>query len=325
MNTVRRRKHSPLYYRNTLFAWGFAAFILFVALFIPNQYAKLVWLIFGFTLNSIVWGIYHGVHPIRMRAAFFSLADFNLSHEKVSFSSRDKLQIAAWYIPSKNRAAVILVHGSGGNKDTVVSQARLLSADGFGVLSLDLRGHGESEGDTVNGVDEANDVLGALDYLKTRPDVDADKVGALGISLGAVVVLRAARLTGDLHAVILESLGPISLDDHGGPPQTLRRKINYPLNQFNYNLVNWMCGVTPPESVTEALPHLWPRPVLLISTGKRLERHFNRIFFEAAREPKTLWEVTRATHAAAYFYETEMYKEKIRAFFRSSLLGEEKR
>ncbi len=320
MKTKRRSKHSPLYYRNSLFAWGFAILVLVVALSLPYTYAKLIWLVPTILLNYMLWADYRAIHPARLNLPLFTPADSLLNYEIITFPSRDGLQIAAWYVPSKNRAAVILVHGSGGNKATMLNQLGLLAKHGFGVLALDLRAHGESEGDTTTGVEEANDVLGGLDYLKTRPDVDADKVGALGISLGAVVVLRAARLTGDLRAVILESLGPIGLADHGGRPQTLRRWINYPLNCFTYALGNWMCGVTPPETVTESLPRLWPRPVMLISTGTRREQYFNRRFFASAREPKGLWEATRASHAAAYIYETDAYKEKVSAFFRANLL-----
>ena len=321
LNRVRRSQHSPLYHRNTLLAWGFLAFLLAFSLLIQDYYLKVAWLIPTFLLNYLVWANYRAIHPTRLRLPMFTPGDSMLHYETITFPSRDGLQIAAWYVPSKNRAAVILVHGSGGNKATLLNQLRLLAMDGFGVLALDLRAHGDSQGDTITGVHEAQDVLGGLDYLKTRPDVDADKIGALGISLGAVVVLRAARETGDLRALILESLGPIGLKDHGGPPLSLRRKINYPLNWFMYKFGDWMCGATPPETVCESLPHLWPRPLLLISTGTRLERHFNRIFFEAAREPKSLWEATRASHAAAYVFETDAYKEKVRGFFRDSLLN----
>lgn len=321
MHKARRQKHSQRYHRNSLLAWGFAFSVLIVAMFLPYNYAKLAWLLPTILLNYLLWANYHAIHPVRLHLPFFTPDESQLSYESINIPSRDGLQIAAWYVPSKNRAAVILAHGLGGNKATMLNQLRLLAFDGFGVLALDLRAHGDSEGDTITGVTEANDVLGALDYLKTRTDVDADKIGALGVSLGAVVVLRAARISGELRAIVLESLGPITLNDHGGRPQTLRRWINYPINWFMYKLGDWMCGVMPPEGIMEALPRLWPRPVLLISTGTRLEQHFNRLFIEAARDPKMLWEVTRASHAAAYAYETEAYKEKVGGFFKANLLG----
>jgi fermentation-respiration switch protein FrsA (DUF1100 family) len=86
-----------------------------------------------------------------------------------------------------------------------------------------------------------------------------------------------------------------------------------------YSLGDWMCAEKIPQGVLEMLPHLWPRPVLFIAAGRKMEIHFNRLFFEAAREPKELWEVPNAAHAAVYLFEPQMYRDKIRAFFKKAL------
>src|SRR5512133_3675642 len=63
------------------------------------------------------------------------------------FNEQDDIHLSGWYIPSENGAAVILLHGFGGNRLDMKSRADVLARHGFGVLMYDLRGHGESEGD----------------------------------------------------------------------------------------------------------------------------------------------------------------------------------
>ena len=218
------------------------------------------------------------------------------------------------------RDPVILVHGLGGSKVLMLNHARALAFNGYGVLLVDLRAHGSSQGDTITGVHEAEDIVAWVEHLSSRPDVDRDKIGAVGVSLGAVTVLRAARRTESIRALVLDGMGPACLADHGGPPKSFQRRFNFPINWVAYHLADWMCNERITEGVTEALPHLWPRPVLFIATGRGNEVHINRIFFEAARDPKDLWEVPNARHAAAYLYEPQAYREKLRSFFGKTLM-----
>ncbi len=316
-----RFKHSRLYYRNSLFVWTFAILAFLAAIYSPTGPVTYLWLVPVIYINYLLWQAYLSTHPRHFRQPPLTPADATLSYEDVSLTTSDRLRLTGWYVPGRNRAAVILAHGLGGSKVLMLNHARALAFDGYGVLMIDLRAHGGSEGDTITGVHEADDILAGVDYLRSRTDVDADKIGAIGVSLGAGAVLQAARRCESIRAVILEGLGPVCLADHGGPPKTFRRKFNYPINWLNYRFMDWMSGEKIPEGVTEALPRLWPRPVMLVAAGRGHEIHFNRIFYEAAREPKELWEVSNAHHAAVYLFEPQAYREKIRLFFRRTLLA----
>ncbi len=83
--------------------------------------------------------------------------------------------------------------------------ARALHQAGYHVLMFDLRNHGRSgSSPTVTfGRDEANDVLGAVRYLQSRADVDADRIAALGYSMGANAVMFACAQTQAIKAAIL--------------------------------------------------------------------------------------------------------------------------
>jgi pimeloyl-ACP methyl ester carboxylesterase len=78
-------------------------------------------------------------------------------------------------------------------------------AQRYGILALDLRNYGESDG-TPEGVtfgeEEANDVIGALDFLAARqPGV---RFGALGMSMGGETILYAAARDPRLEAVVTD-------------------------------------------------------------------------------------------------------------------------
>jgi dienelactone hydrolase len=308
-------RHSGLYYRNTAIAM-LAVIILGVAVFVaPLELKSLLWLIPLFLVFRLVWMTYLTTHPVRRSNLYRMMTplDVQLQFKAVEFPARDGLSIAGWFLPGRNRQVIIMVHGLGGAGVTMMFHARPLVQAGYNVLMVDLRAHGISEGDTIDGVHEANDILGAVDYLKTRLDVDADKIGVLGISLGAHTVLHAALQTDAIRVLILEGIGPTCLEDHGGKPTTLRRKINYPINWLTYKYADFISG-TKPESNASALGRL-NRPILVISTGKGMEQHFTRLLFAAASEPKELWEIPAARHAGGFFQERQVYSERIVAFF----------
>lgn len=64
-------------------------------------------------------------------------------------TTSDGVRLAAWYAPSKNGAAVILVHGAGGSRESVNPLASMLVEHGYGVLSLDTRGMGQARAQPI--------------------------------------------------------------------------------------------------------------------------------------------------------------------------------
>jgi uncharacterized protein len=94
-------------------------------------------------------------------------------------------------------AAIVVVHGSGAEtREHILPFARFLVRHGVAVLGYDKRGVGESTGDwnTASFEDLAGDAVAAVEYLKTRRDIDAAQIGLLGISqAGWIMPLAAVR------------------------------------------------------------------------------------------------------------------------------------
>ncbi len=320
MPRSRKTHHSWLYYRNTAIAMLIVIIFGVAVIAAPLKWTSLLWLIPLFLVFRLVWVTYLTTHPVRRPNLYRTMTplDVQLQFKAVEFPARDGLTIAGWFLPGNNRRAIIMAHGLGGAGVTMMFHAHPLVKAGYNVLMVDLRAHGISQGDTIDGVQEVDDILGAVDYLKTRLDVDAGKIGALGISLGAHTVLHAALRTDAIRALVLEGIGPTCLEDHGGKPTTLRRKINYPINWLLYKFADFISN-TKPESNAQALRRL-DRPILVISTGRGTEQHFSRLLFAAASEPKELWEIPAARHAGGFFQERQAYSERMVAFFDKWLL-----
>ena len=134
--------------------------------------------------------------------------DYGLEYEDVEFLSRKgDVTLEGWYLPSPCCGpSLILVHGISGNRSSreATEMAAQLVEMCFNVLLFDLRAHGSSGGDRITGgIDEAEDVLGAYDYMRSR-GTDPHQIGVLGRSMGAGAAVLAAEAEPDIRALVLE-------------------------------------------------------------------------------------------------------------------------
>lgn len=132
-------------------------------------------------------------------------ADIGLTYRDVTFPSSDGVELAGWYVPSRNGAAVVLMHGAGSTRSAVLDHARVLADHGYGVLLFDARGHGESAGRGMDfGWYGEQDASGAVDFLTQRPDVESGRIGLVGMSMGGEQAIGAAGADERVRAVVAE-------------------------------------------------------------------------------------------------------------------------
>lgn len=114
--------------------------------------------------------------------------------QDVRFPTSDGLDLGAWFVPAAGegpRPTVMVLPGNAGNRSLRAPLAELLTDMGASVLLVDYRGFGGNPGrPTQAGLHR--DALAARAYLRTRPDVDADRLVYFGESLGAAVALALA-------------------------------------------------------------------------------------------------------------------------------------
>ncbi len=142
--------------------------------------------------------------------------------QDVSFGSRDErlpdLVLRAWWIPGEDPEgpAVILVHGrdSCRRDENVLLSAGMLHRNGFGVLLVDQRDHGDSDDEDLRfaaGTEEYLDILGAWDWLVGQ-GVPEERIGILGMSFGAATAVIAGGEEPRVQAVWSDSaFGDISV------------------------------------------------------------------------------------------------------------------
>ena len=328
MSSIRIRERSWRFYRNWLIHFVMWVALLLIALGAARRLWPLyVYLLLAYpiyVISASIFYSYRTTHPGgRFSMRRLTPADAGMAYKKVEFLSRDELSLFGWYVPGNMKGTIILVHGHGGKGIAMIYHASALVAKGYSVLMYDQRAHGSSDGDICTaGWREVEDLLGAVDYLKTRADVNPERIGVLGISMGGQAALLAAAREEDIRAVVAEGPSTATLDDHGGRPQSWIRWINYPFNWLFYKMLAFMNGAEPPDGILATIADISPRPILLITGGGKKEHHFSQLFYEAAAEPKDLWKVPQARHAEAYFRDPKAYQKRVVDFFDQAFAGD---
>lgn len=306
MKLVSWHRHGWRYWRNlALFALGSSL----VGLFLIQYVGIPVFLAYGYS------------HPQRLAVCCYTPADLGWTYEEVTVTTSDNLALRGWYIPSHNRAAVLLLHPEASNRLGTIDGAKLLVRHGYGVLLLDIRAHGDSDGQVLPfGGPESEDVRAAVGYLQTRSDIDSDRIGVMGWSLGAQVALLGAARTPAVRAVVADGPGATTREDWP-PAQTLGEWFYVPFDFVFYRVQPIFTRVADPLSIKSAVAQIAPRPLLLISSGQAFEERRIGYFYDAAQEPKSLWVIPEATHIAGLSKRPEEYEEKVVEFFSAALLG----
>jgi len=243
-------------------------------------------------------------------------SSLGIPHQEVAIETADGRELSAWYVPSRNRTAVLLSHGSGGSRERVAAHVRMLARHGYGVLALDDPGNGESDGHSNGlGYNGQPGVDAALGWLSLRPDVDPQRIAGFGVSLGAEVLLEAAARDPRLRAVVAD--GPTR-------PMDGKRVMDPALPERAFGTV-WLHAVRALSGMREApsliglMPRIAPRPVLLIAGGVGApdEIPANRAYRDAGGPTTQLWQLPDAghtgglrTHPAAYERRTTTFLDR---------------
>jgi dienelactone hydrolase len=282
---------------------------------VPRRYGRRALLGVGAAAvgTFLVMPVLLGYVYTHLATAYVPEPELGAAYEEVSFETSDGLELEGWYIPSRNGAAVISFPGRRGPQ----SRARFLARHGYGVLLFDRRGEGQSEGDPNSyGWDGDRDVKAAVEFLQSRPDVDADRIGGIGLSVGGEMLLETAAETPALRAVVSEGAGQRSYREArhiAGAAWLGHLPMAAAVTVFS--------GHTPPPDLRDLVARI-EQPTLLIhgrDSQKGTERDYNRVYDEAGGPNVKRWEIARSGHTGGLDAAPDEYERRVVNFFDDAL------
>ena len=242
-------------------------------------------------------------------------AALGLAHEQVTFTATDGVPLAGWYVPSRNGAAIVLVHGGGGDRQGTILHARMLASAGYGVLLYDARGRGESGGhENAFGWQWDRDVHGAVSYLAAR---GVHRIGLLGLSTGAEAVVTEAASDARVEAVVADGLQGRTASDASHLSFGDRISIELPFAVAGAE-IELATGQAQPKPLMELVHALArTRPLLLIGTVG-FEREFDRAYTRGTKAQ--LWELPKSPHTQGLKDHPAIYTARVLAILNRTLL-----
>ena len=200
---------------------------------------------------------------------------------------------------AKRPPVVLLVHGLGGSKSSMLLLAVAFARRGYATFAPDLPEHGDRRrgGDatiaTMSLLETrrsvavgVTDLRRGVDFLQTRPEIDGGKIGLVGVSLGGIYGAVLAGIEPRIAGTVLWSAGGDwgKLLTESRQRLAIRRREN---------------GLPDAETINKTLrdvdpvtyaPNIAPRPLLLLTgtSDSIVPNACTEALYDAAREPKRL-------------------------------------
>lgn len=242
-----------------------------------------------------------------------SLEAAGFASEPIEFPSHDGPTLRGWLTIGDRhpQTVIIVIPGHAGNSFAAVPEATILAKAGFGTLIFEHRSCADPSLAASTGYYEAYDVLGAVDYLKSRPRVE--HIGALGFSEGGTASILAAAQEPALEATVAMG-GYDSLENDILDPDADLSLLDRIVRRLVLVFTSIQLGIPAQgSSPVSVIGQIAPRPILLIYG--EYEAETGQVLYEAAEETKELWIVPGAGHGGYQQAAPEEYARRIVTFF----------
>jgi len=246
-------------------------------------------------------------------------SNYKLKYENVTFESQDGIKIKGWFISAPNaKGTIIITHGWGGNKAGLLEYAEFLNKNKYSAMLFDFRGFGESGGNyTTLGYYERFDVIGAVDYLKTRNDVDIDKIGGYGFSMGGAALVMAAKEKNNFRAIVLDGAYPTI---HQNAARRFNEVYGFPKFPFATSLT-FFGGLIHGFNAFDLAPIKYidkiNTPILFIQGTNDTQVSVDDAYsiYDKAKEPKDILIIENAIHSKSHQTAPIEYEKRVIDFY----------
>jgi fermentation-respiration switch protein FrsA (DUF1100 family) len=242
-----------------------------------------------------------------------------LEFEDVSVTTADGKHLKGWFIPAVGPATVIVAHGYKDDRSSMLGVADILHQHGFRVLVTSFRGHDENDGDTISfGLRERADLDAFYRYLHDRSDIDRDRIGLFGVSMGGTIAIGHAAENPGIRALVSDCAFSSVADTVG---TSIKFFTGLPAFPFAPAITFWVeraiGGSMEDIDAKRWIARISPRPVLLMQGGADhvVSPESGRKLFDAAGEPKELWFEPDVGHAEFLKMKPKEFEERLVGFF----------
>jgi fermentation-respiration switch protein FrsA (DUF1100 family) len=190
------------------------------------------------------------------------------------------------------------------------------------VRRSDRRGEGNRAGaPTSGGWGGGKDITAAIAFLERRPAVDAGRIGGIGLSVGGELMLETAAETEALRAVVSEGAGARTFsEDMDQDVSGVEKWLGAPLSAIKTASIAVFSDQSPPANLRDLVGRIAPRPLLLIAAPNSPNgEDLNTGYYEAAGEPKTLWQIPESKHVGGLEARPAEYERRVTGFFDRAL------
>lgn len=263
------------------------------------------------------------MHPRRKPVPYVPELE-TMNYSEVAFLSRDgHVELKGWFLPAaidQPKMTIIFAHGYRSNRllkhDSALKLAAKLVQQGYNALLFDFRNCGDSGGNiTTIGLDEKQDILGAVDWCKNHCQAP---IGLIGFSMGAATSLLAAAASEEVSGVVADSsfsdLNRYLLDNLS----VWSKLPKYPFSPLMVFAIRFVMRKNPQlVKPMMSLQHIYPRPVLFIhgdcddavpfADSETMSLRFTDAF--------SLWKVPGARHTGSYRLYPQEYTDRVIRFF----------
>jgi hypothetical protein len=142
------------------------------------------------------------------RADADPFASYGLGEPEAVTIDAGEVELAGFYFDSDldGDCAAVLLHGYTGTRYGALQYAPLFAERGCDVLLYDARGHGESTPALHTfGYYEKQDLIAAVEWLKSRTALPTSDIAVAGVSYGASTSLQAAPLLPEVAFILADS------------------------------------------------------------------------------------------------------------------------
>jgi fermentation-respiration switch protein FrsA (DUF1100 family) len=296
----------------------------------------IVLLIIAFTLRALTQNVFNKITRMKVKSSdemlqilektgtFTKQRFHELPKQKAHITSYDGLQLHGYIIKAVNDSSrwIIIVHGYTANLQVSAQYIDLFQQEGFNILLVDQRRHGESEGEfSTYGYKEKYDIQSWVTMLTSQYGKDII-VGLHGQSLGGGTVLEYLSIAQPNVKFVIADC----------PYSDLTELIRYQIKVLNkaplfplINLVNWSLKRKAGFSLEQVSPIKAAKnsllPVMFIhgTEDTYVPTQMSVDMYNVKQGVKKLLLIPKAIHANAFSIDPELYTSETIQFIRSSL------